>query len=282
LDDANKVRSTVGKFLGIRSGEALLVGVITNVSIETPLLAKELGCHSTAALDLMGEIKQSTAVPAQFQRGVTEYPAIGDPVFAVSARELRLVFNVASASGIEIGHMQQDSTIGAYVGVDDMLSKHFAVPGTTGVGKSSAVVLMLQEILRARPDLRISCSTPTTNMAACSATRRSSSIRAICGCRSGCSISRRWSTSCQALARASTNQHTALDEGPKDVRAPDGKSLEARSPEVRSPEVRAPGPAAASPLQPTHAPDPSRGGLLKRPLGDRLDISKAFQAPPQA
>jgi hypothetical protein len=36
-----------------------------------------------------------------------------------------------------------------------MLSKHFAVLGTTGVGKSSGVVLMLQEIMRTRPDLRI-------------------------------------------------------------------------------------------------------------------------------
>jgi uncharacterized protein len=155
LDDGDKARSTVGKFLGIRSGGSLLVGVITNVSIETPLLARELGCHSSADLDLVGEIKQSPTIPAQFQRGVTEYPAIGDPVFAVSARELRLVFNVTSASVIEIGHLQQDSTIGAYVDVDDMLSKHFAVLGTTGVGKSSAVVLILQEVMRARPDLRI-------------------------------------------------------------------------------------------------------------------------------
>jgi DNA helicase HerA-like ATPase len=36
-----------------------------------------------------------------------------------------------------------------------MVSKHFAVLGTTGVGKSSGVILILQEILKARPDLRI-------------------------------------------------------------------------------------------------------------------------------
>src|SRR5262245_18236114 len=94
LQDWDKVRSTVGKFLGIRAGNSLLIGVITNVSIETPALAKELGCHSTADLDLVGEIKQAGMAPAQFQRGVTEYPAIGDPVLGISAQELRLVFNV--------------------------------------------------------------------------------------------------------------------------------------------------------------------------------------------
>jgi uncharacterized protein len=154
--DSSKARSTVGKFLGIRAGESLLIGVITNVSIETSALTNDdRGGHSAADLDLVGEIKQSAAGQAQFQRGVTEYPAIGDSVFAVGARELRLVFNASSTSAIEIGHLAQDSSIAAYVDVDDMLSKHFAVLGTTGVGKSSAVVLMLQEILRARPDLRI-------------------------------------------------------------------------------------------------------------------------------
>jgi DNA helicase HerA-like ATPase len=153
--DPSKVRSTVGKFLGIHAGDSLLVGVITNVSIDTPTSTNECGYHSTADLDLVGEIKQPTTAQAQFQRGVTEYPAIGDPVLAIGTRELKLVFNPSGSSTIEIGHLSQDSTITAYVDVDDMLSKHFAVLGTTGVGKSSAVVLMLHEILRARPDLRI-------------------------------------------------------------------------------------------------------------------------------
>ena len=43
----------------------------------------------------------------------------------------------------------------ARIDVDEMLSKHFAVLGTTGVGKSSAVALLLQQILQARPDLRV-------------------------------------------------------------------------------------------------------------------------------
>ena len=51
-----------------------------------------------------------------------------------------------------------------------MLRKHFAVFGTTGVGKSSGVALLLREIIEARPDLRCSCSIRTTNTAAASAT----------------------------------------------------------------------------------------------------------------
>jgi DNA helicase HerA-like ATPase len=34
-----------------------------------------------------------------------------------------------------------------------MLSKHFAILGSTGVGKSSGVAVILREILAHRPDL---------------------------------------------------------------------------------------------------------------------------------
>jgi DNA helicase HerA-like ATPase len=154
VEDLDAVRATVGKFLGILTTESLLIGVITNISIEPPACADEHGCQSTADLDLIGEIKHAAA-PARFQRGVTNYPAIGDPVLAIGARELRLVYSDAGSSAIAIGHLQQDSSITAYVDLDDMLSKHFAVLGTTGVGKSSAVVLLLHEIIRTRPDLRL-------------------------------------------------------------------------------------------------------------------------------
>ena len=151
--DQVSVRATVGKFLGIRTGESLLVGVITKVLVEA-LLSKEHGWHSTADVDLVGEIKRSGS-SLQFQRGVSDYPAIGDSASAIGPRELKLVYNVTSAAAVEIGHLQQDSTITAYVDIDDTLCKHFAILGTTGVGKSSAVVLLLQEIIRARPNLRI-------------------------------------------------------------------------------------------------------------------------------
>jgi DNA helicase HerA-like ATPase len=73
----------------------------------------------------------------------------------ITGRELRLVYDIAASRTINVGYLQQDATIGAHIDVDEMLSKHFAVLGTTGVGKSSGVALHLREILGARPDLRI-------------------------------------------------------------------------------------------------------------------------------
>jgi uncharacterized protein len=151
----SEARATVGQFVVLRSGASHLIGVITQVTLTEIQVAREQGYYATAALDLLGEIRTRPDGNTYFQRGVTSYPAIGDPAALISNRELRLIYDIAGSNTIDIGTLLQDAGIGAYVHVDDMLRKHFAVLGTTGVGKSSGVAVILQEILAARPDLRI-------------------------------------------------------------------------------------------------------------------------------
>jgi len=153
--EAADSRVTVGQFLVVRSGASFLIGVITDVSLTTIAVARDQGYYATAELDLMGEIREDSARSPYFQRGVTGYPAIGDPAALITSGELRLVYDISGPGTIDIGCLLQDSAIGAYINIDDMLSKHFAVLGTTGVGKSSGVAVILQQILEARPDLRI-------------------------------------------------------------------------------------------------------------------------------
>jgi len=155
LDPASEASITVGKFLRIRRAQSILIGMVTEVSLETSCAGREQGYCATARLDMMGEIKQRDTGAHYFQRGVTDYPAIGDPAALITRDELRLIYDISGSDTIDIGHLQQDPTIGAYVNVDEMLSKHFAILGTTGVGKSSGVALILRQILDARPNLRI-------------------------------------------------------------------------------------------------------------------------------
>ena len=149
-----ETRATVGKFLGVRAGKSLLIGLIADVSLRTSPALSDPDYAAVAQLELIGEIHDHETALAQFQRGVTTYPAIGDVVTFMGPRELRLIFHDRGSRMIEIGHLQQDSAIAARLDVDEMLSKHFAVLGTTGVGKSSAVALLLQQVVDTRPDLR--------------------------------------------------------------------------------------------------------------------------------
>jgi len=217
---AAETRVTVGQFLVIRSGNSLLIGVITNVSLTTIQIAREQGYYATAELDLMGEIKKKTAGSTYFQRGVTAYPAIGDAASLITNGELRLVYDISGSDTINIGHLLQDNAIGAYINIDDMLSKHFAVLGTTGVGKSSGVAVILQQILEARPDLRIFLLDGHNEYGRCFGDRAQVLTPAISSCRSGCSISRKSSTSFSAPARASRKRWRSCPKSSRSPRAP--------------------------------------------------------------
>ena len=148
-------RATVGKFLGVRAGRSFLVGLITDVTQETSEASRDAGFDAIARVDLMGEILSGNGGEPAFQRGVTDYPAIGDPAVLIGKQDLQLIYRRSGAETIDIGTLHQEPSIRALVKVNDLLSKHFAVLGTTGVGKSSGVAVILGEILEARPDLRI-------------------------------------------------------------------------------------------------------------------------------
>lgn len=151
-------RATVGRFVAIAVGGRSLVGAVTELTAEPSPAHGGPGDRAyaaLAALELVGEISRDEAGRPLFRRGVGSYPAIGDVADLISGADLRLIYTSSSRQAIEIGTLQQDSTIAACVNVDDLLSRHFAVLGTTGVGKSSGVAVLLDGILAARPDLRV-------------------------------------------------------------------------------------------------------------------------------
>ena len=147
----SSMRATVGQFFGIRTSTTTIVAMITEVTREEVLTPDNY--IANASVDLLGEI--SSGPSAKFQRGVTCYPVIGDLVDLLGNEQLRTVYAPSRVEQINIGTLQQDPTVTAYVDVEDMLSKHFAVLGSTGVGKSSGVSLLLNEILLVRPNLRV-------------------------------------------------------------------------------------------------------------------------------
>ncbi|MBV9457010.1 MAG: DUF87 domain-containing protein, partial [Bradyrhizobium sp.] len=147
----SEVRGTVGKFVSIRCASSTIVAMITDVTAEN--LASSAEYIASAGVDLLGEILGGDR--PKFQRGVTHYPTIRDTVELITNQELRTVYAPSGSDQINVGVLQQDRSVIAYVDVEEMLNKHFAVLGSTGVGKSTGVSLLLNEILQARPNLRI-------------------------------------------------------------------------------------------------------------------------------
>ena len=151
---------TVGKFMGVTTPKALIIGLVTEVGEES---AGGAAFRKVARLDLIGELLAG----GRFQRGVTEYPNIGDSAQMLGERELRQVYGAADANHAHVGDLQQNTSIGVHVDIDHLVSRHFAILGATGVGKSSGVAIVLQQILDTRPNLRIFLVDPHNEYSRC-------------------------------------------------------------------------------------------------------------------
>ena len=106
-----------------------------------------------AYVDFLGEgTRDSTGKMSNFRRGVTRYPIPGAEVLPVSTEDLRSVFAASDEPHIEIGTVYPTDEIRGALYVDPMLSKHFAILGSTGTGKSTSVALILHRISQLSPE----------------------------------------------------------------------------------------------------------------------------------
>jgi DNA helicase HerA-like ATPase len=141
----------IGTMLKILTSDSIVVGMVSSLKIgATDQEGMADGCHAT--LNILGEIStNATTRETKFNRGVRTFPVLGEAVYTMSATDLQVIFSKETSPCIEIGRLQQDNSIIANVRIDDMLSKHFAIIGSTGTGKSCTVALVLQAILSANP-----------------------------------------------------------------------------------------------------------------------------------
>jgi DNA helicase HerA-like ATPase len=159
---------TVGKFMGMMTGKAVIIGLVTDIGEQAMMAPAGEQCfRKVARLDLVGEIRAAANGAARFMRGVMEYPNIGDGAVLLTENELRLVYGGADADHAHVGDLQQNSNIGVHIDIDHLVSRHFAIVGATGVGKSSGVAIILQKILDARPNLRIFLVDPHNEYGRC-------------------------------------------------------------------------------------------------------------------
>lgn len=112
------------------------------------------GRHPILAIDLVGEIVTGDEGP-RFVRGVSHHPVPGAPVLPATDDDLNAIFARPSDSNIQLGALYDNPAQPAYVQIDDLLSKHFAVLGASGSGKSCTVALILSKILEQHPNAHV-------------------------------------------------------------------------------------------------------------------------------
>ena len=146
----------IGGFFRIPLGYAQLYAVCTQIGAdaappsETPISTdtvleadpnKMLSGYRWMTVVLFGE-----GVSGEFERGVGQYPTIGDEVHIVSNDDLETIYKWTRGTHgtIAIGRIAATAGISAEINVAGLVSRHCAVVGSTGAGKSNLVTVLLE------------------------------------------------------------------------------------------------------------------------------------------
>ncbi len=106
-------------------------------------------------VELNGVVLDDPEGKPRFYRGIQAYPRLGAIAHRIRATDLASIYAFNGRVGIEIGKLSQDDRIPAKVSVEELVSRHFAVIGSTGVGKTTTVCMLIQKILAARSNQRV-------------------------------------------------------------------------------------------------------------------------------
>lgn len=146
---------SVGQMISINNGQGRIVVLVREMkAFEGTWHEKEDNMLHISA-DILGEVYENNDGDLKFKRGLTRYPPVGAVAHKIRTSDLEVIFDLGDRNGVEIGSLTQNDDISAMVAVDDILKRHFAIVGTTGVGKSCAVSLLVLKAIEADKNLRV-------------------------------------------------------------------------------------------------------------------------------
>ncbi|PMZ71810.1 ATP-binding protein [Pseudomonas sp. FW305-70] len=148
LEGRNYRIGQVGSFVKIPLGYNHLYGVISESS-ETSTVDADSKMSSERKwikVELVGE-----SIGGNFDRGISEYPSIGDHVHFVVESDLKLIFRKHLNSHFQVGRLSSSEGIEISLDLDKLVARHSAILGSTGSGKSTSTASILRSMV-IRPD----------------------------------------------------------------------------------------------------------------------------------
>lgn len=147
----------VGSFVRIPAGYTDLFGLVTKAGAGSPrdeISDDEPYGHLWIVVELAGEGSKGTP----FRRGISQYPTIGDPVHLLTDADLARVYGRPQHGRFaSVGRIASAESVAALLDVDRLVSRHSAVIGSTGSGKSTTVAALMHALSNAErfPSARI-------------------------------------------------------------------------------------------------------------------------------
>lgn len=145
---------SVGRLVSIPVAQSRIVAMVASLDIKNGGWQKDgpNDVHITA--ELVGEVRPE-GDRLIFTSGIAQYPYVGAVAHDIRAEDLQLIYEAKSDKAVSIGKLSQNKEMEASICIPSMLSRHFALLGTTGVGKSSALSLLVRKSIENEPKLRV-------------------------------------------------------------------------------------------------------------------------------
>jgi uncharacterized protein len=136
----------LGSFVRIPLGHLDLYGVVSQVGAgAAPNVENAINPFGRRWLtvQLVGEGKRG----GRFTRGVSQHPTIDDRVHIVTEADLRAIYGPGEHEDfVQVGHLASAESIPSLVDITKLITRHSAIVGTTGAGKSHTVAGLLHAL----------------------------------------------------------------------------------------------------------------------------------------
>lgn len=143
----------IGSFLKVPLGYANLYGIVTQIGASAiPDKLKELIEDDKTLLDnrqWLNMVLVGEQTGKRFERGVSQSPTTGDSIHLVTINDLDVIYGgYDERNSISIGNISISESLDAKIDLNKMITRHCAVLGSTGSGKSNTVGVILSAIAK--------------------------------------------------------------------------------------------------------------------------------------
>lgn len=148
----------IGGFFRVPLGYTNLYAVCTQIGADAAPPGSAEGAFG-AALETDSQLRLSgfrwmtivlfgEGLGGEFERGVGQYPTVGDEVHLVTNDDLKVIYGWSKGKKgtISVGQIAATSGISADISVAGLVSRHSAIVGSTGAGKSNLVTVLLETV----------------------------------------------------------------------------------------------------------------------------------------
>lgn len=150
----------INGYVLIPNESGALVGMISWIGIEPSRYPKRKGFKDFDLIDLPFPLRKMSVSPLgilknnekgyEIERGVYNFPSVGDPVIIPTQEQLQAIVENKSANAkVKIGYSPLAANTPVFVDPDKLFGRHTAVLGNTGSGKSCSVAGLIRWSLEA-------------------------------------------------------------------------------------------------------------------------------------